>query len=99
MLADIREILIISTPEVLPQFEALLGNSERLGLGISYAAHPQPNGLAEAFIIGRGFIAGEPCAMILGDNIFHGHGTWSCRKAQPRSRAPSWGNDIHILGT
>lgn len=73
MLAGIQEILLISTPVAIPQFEALLGDGERLGLKISYAVQPQPNGLAEAFIIGRDFIAGEPCAMILGDNIFHGN--------------------------
>lgn len=72
MLAEIREIQIISTPEDLPQYQRLLGDGGRFGLNLHYARQPQPNGLAEAFIIGEKFLAGSPACLILGDNIFHG---------------------------
>src|ERR1700752_3199650 len=73
MLSAIREILIISTPRDLPCFKALLGDGSECVLNRSYAEQPQPNGLAEAFIIGRNFIGSGSIAMILGDNIFFGH--------------------------
>ena len=82
MLANIREILVISTPRDLPCFQQLLGDGSHFGLEISYAEQPHPNGLAEAFIIGRDFIGNDSVAMILGDNIFFGHGLpLACREA------------------
>jgi len=74
MMAGIREILLISTPEDLPNFERVLGDGRQIGLTIQYAAQPTPGGLAQAFLIGREFIGGDNVALILGDNIFHGQG-------------------------
>jgi glucose-1-phosphate thymidylyltransferase len=73
MLAGIRDILVISTPQDTPRFEQLLGDGARWGMRLSYAVQPSPGGLAQAFLVGREFVARDPVALILGDNLFHGH--------------------------
>ena len=74
MLAGIRDVLVISTPTDLPNFEKLLGNGKRYGINVSYKIQPSPDGLAQAFTLGKEFIGGDACAMVLGDNIFYGNG-------------------------
>lgn len=85
MLAEIKDILIISTPEDTPRFESLLGDGSQFGIKLSYAVQPSPDGLAQAFIIGKEFIGDDSCAMILGDNIFYGNGLFKLMDAAKKS--------------
>lgn len=106
MLAGIREILIISTPEDTPRFEHLLGDGSQFGLRLSYKVQPSPDGLAQAFTLGEAFIGGEACAMVLGDNIFYGNGMGkllraAVENAQSHGRATVFGyyvNDPERFG-
>ena len=93
MLAGIREILIISTPHDLPNFERLLGDGSQFGISLSYKVQPSPDGLAQAFILGEEFIGNDSCAMILGDNIFYGNGLVKrlLNAAEKKSRATIFG--------
>ena len=93
MLAGIRQVLVITTPEDQGQFKKLLGDGAQWGLAITYAVQPSPDGLAQAFLIGRDFIARDPCALVLGDNIFYGHGLPSLfeKVAQRKSGATVFG--------
>ena len=99
MLAGIRDILIISTPTDTPRFQQLLGDGSRYGVKLSYAVQPSPDGLAQAFLIGKEFIGDDPCAMVLGDNIFYGNGfskilARACENAE-NGRATVFGYHVH----
>ena len=87
MMANIRDILIISTPEDTPRFESLLGDGHQFGIKLSYAVQPSPDGLAQTFIIGEEFIGDDACAMILGDNIFYGNGLGNMLKGAAKRAA------------
>jgi glucose-1-phosphate thymidylyltransferase len=96
MLAGIRDILVITTPDDRPRFEALLGDGGQWGLSLAYAEQPRPDGLAQAFVIGRDFIGGDHVALVLGDNIFYGDGLSATlqRVARPRRGATVFGYQV-----
>jgi glucose-1-phosphate thymidylyltransferase len=95
MLAGIRDILIISTPLDTPRFEQLLGDGKRWGISLRYAVQPAPEGIAQAFLVGERFIAGESCALVLGDNIFYGHDLQSeLRRATARAASQTQGATV-----
>ncbi|MBO9875584.1 MULTISPECIES: glucose-1-phosphate thymidylyltransferase RfbA [Xanthomonas] len=103
MLAGIREVLIINTPHEQALFQALLGDGAQWGMDIRYAVQPSPDGLAQAYLIGRDFVAGKPSCLVLGDNIFHGHGlTETLRRADARQHGATvfgyWVNDPERYG-
>ena len=106
MLAGIRDVLVISTPTDLPNFEKLLGDGKRYGINVSYKIQPSPDGLAQAFTLGKEFIGGDACAMVLGDNIFYGNGFGNLlrnakRDAEQNDRATVFGyfvNDPERFG-
>jgi glucose-1-phosphate thymidylyltransferase len=96
MLAGIREILIISTPQDTPRFQQLLGDGHQWGLSLDYAIQPNPDGLAQALIIGETFLGGAPCALVLGDNIFHGHSLKELlQQADRRDNASIFAYPVH----
>ena len=106
MLAGMREVLVISTPQDTPRFQALLGDGSRWGMQFSYCVQPSPDGLAQAFILGRDFLGGSPSALVLGDNIFHGHdlqtllkradGTWLGEVSSGKSPGRTSDEDIIV---
>ena len=103
MLAGIRDVLVINTPHEQALFKALLGDGSQWGMDIQYAAQPSPDGLAQAYLIGRDFVAGQPSCLVLGDNIFYGHGfTDMLRRADARSEGATvfgyWVNDPERYG-
>lgn len=103
MLAGIREVLIINTPHEQVLFQQLLGDGSQWGMDIQYAVQPSPDGLAQAYLIGRDFVAGKPSCLVLGDNIFHGHGLREMlRRADARDQGATvfgyWVNDPERYG-